>query len=160
LGVHLLGWNTQVVGVADQDKSYVSRMVANQQPSLPFVEGNVNKLADKAIDWLKKIQFPGIEADSRQLLRREAFLPDSNSWDPGYGLVQKTDVAWKEELESAGLRLDSVFTLKAWRSLVSMAQSGALKNKRVLFWNTYNSFDYGGYAQPFLSDLDHRYAEL
>jgi 1-aminocyclopropane-1-carboxylate deaminase/D-cysteine desulfhydrase-like pyridoxal-dependent ACC family enzyme len=160
LGVRLLGWNTQVVGVADQDKSFVSRVVANQQPSLPFVEGNVNKLADKAIDWLKKIQFPGIEADSRQVLRREAFLPDSNSWNPGYGLVQKTDVAWQEELQSAGLHLDTVFTLKAWRSLVSMAQSGALKNKRVLFWNTYNSFDYTGYAQPFLSDLDHRHAQL
>ena len=160
LGIHLLGWNTQVVGVADQDKNYMSRMVANQKPSSPFVEGNVLKLADKAIGWLKDIQFPGIELDSRQLLRREAFLPDSHSWGPGYGLVEKTDIAWREELESAGLKLDSVFTLKAWRSLVSMADSGMLKNKRVLFWNTYNSFDYAGYAQPFLSDLGQHHAAI
>jgi 1-aminocyclopropane-1-carboxylate deaminase/D-cysteine desulfhydrase-like pyridoxal-dependent ACC family enzyme len=146
LGVHLLGWNTQVVGVADQDKSYLSRFVANQQPSAPFVEGNVIRLAARTLDWLNKINFAGVPPSVDQLLRREAFLPDSNSWAPGYGLIGPADAAWREELASAGIKFDPVFTLKAWRSLVAMARSGSLANKRVLFWNTYNSFDYNALA--------------
>jgi 1-aminocyclopropane-1-carboxylate deaminase/D-cysteine desulfhydrase-like pyridoxal-dependent ACC family enzyme len=160
LGVHLMGWDTQVIGVADQDKSYLSRLVANQQPSRPFVEGNVVKLAHAAVDWLTRIRFPGVAPDVDRLLRREAFMADSTSWEPGYGLVRAADVAWQQELEAAGLKLDPVFTLKAWRSLVSMAEAGALKRKRVLFWNTYNAFDYVDNALPLLSGLKSHHAAL
>jgi len=151
LGVRLLGWNTQIVGVADQDKSYLSRFVANQQPNIPFVEGNVARLAGRAIDWLNALAFPGAPAEAAQLLRREAFLPDSQHWDPGYGLIRDDDAAWRDELAEGGLTLDPVFTLKAWRSLVAMSRSGTLKNKRVLFWNTYHAYDFAAYAQPLLS---------
>jgi 1-aminocyclopropane-1-carboxylate deaminase/D-cysteine desulfhydrase-like pyridoxal-dependent ACC family enzyme len=160
LGVQLMGWDTQVVGVADQDKPYLSRMVANQQPSLPFTVGNVVKLAHTAVEWLNKVQFPGAVPNVDRLLRQEAFIADTASWEPGYGLVRATDVAWQQELEAAGLKLDPVFTLKAWRSLVSMAQSGALKDKRVLFWNTYNAFDYVNNALPLLSGLGSSHAAL
>jgi 1-aminocyclopropane-1-carboxylate deaminase/D-cysteine desulfhydrase-like pyridoxal-dependent ACC family enzyme len=160
LGVHLMGWDTQVIGVADQDKSYLSRLVANQQPSRPFVEGNVTKLAHTTVDWLNKVRFPGGALDVDRLLRREAFIADSTSWEPGYGLVHASDVAWQQELEAAGLKLDPVFTLKAWRSLVSMADAGALKGKRVLFWNTYNAYDYVDSALPLLSGLKSRHAAL
>ncbi|WP_187435508.1 pyridoxal-phosphate dependent enzyme [Bradyrhizobium cytisi] len=142
LGVHLMGWKTKVVGVADQDKSYLTRWLVNRQPSLPFVEGNVAKLARSTVDWLQKIRFPGNSPDVLRVMQDEIFLPDSTSWQPGYGLVEDTDLAWANELKEAGLSLDPVFTLKAWRSLLTMSQAGALKNKRVLFWNTYNSFDY------------------
>lgn len=60
LGVHLMGWKTKVVGVADQDKSYLTRWLVNRQPSLPFVEGNVAKLARSTVQWLQQIRFPGI----------------------------------------------------------------------------------------------------
>lgn len=83
-------------------------------------------------------------------MQDEIFVPDSTSWQPGYGLVEAADVAWANELEEAGLILDPVFTLKAWRSLLTMSKAGALKNKKVLFWNTYNSFDY---MPPLLSSL-------
>ena len=160
LGVHLMGWDTQVVGVADQDKPYLSRLVANQQPSLPFVEGNVIKLAHAAVGWLNGIGFPGGVPEVDRLLRREAFVADSTSWEPGYGLVHASDVAWQEELDAAGMKLDPVFTLKAWRSLVSMAQAGALRGKRVLFWNTYNAFDFIDNALPLLSGVGAGHAEL
>ena len=160
LGVHLLKWNTQIVGVADQDQSYVSRFLANQQPSIPFVQGNVAKLAGKALGWLNASGFPGLATDVDGLLRRDAFLPDSNSWQPGYGLMQATDVPWHDELAAAGVGLDPVFTLKAWRSLVSMADSGALKGKRVLFWNTYNAFDYTGFAPSLSADTGERDAAI
>lgn len=160
LGVHLMGWDTQVIGVADQDKPYLSRLVANQQPALPFVEGNVIKLAHAAVDWLDRIGFPGGAPDVGRLLRREAFVADSSSWRPGYGLVRAADVAWQQELEAVGLKLDPVFTLKAWRSLVAMAEAGALKGKRVLFWNTYNAFDYVDNALPLLSGLSNDHAKL
>jgi 1-aminocyclopropane-1-carboxylate deaminase/D-cysteine desulfhydrase-like pyridoxal-dependent ACC family enzyme len=160
LGVHLMGWDTQVVGVADQDKPYLSRLFANQQPSRPFVEGNVAKLAHGAVDWLNRVGFPGGAPTVEQLLRRKAFIADSASWEPGYGLVRDSDVAWQDELETVGLKLDPVFTLKAWRSLVAMAQAGALKGKRVLFWNTYNAFDYVDNALPLLSGLEAGHATL
>ncbi|MDA9490353.1 pyridoxal-phosphate dependent enzyme [Bradyrhizobium sp. CCBAU 11361] len=142
LGVHLMGWKTKVVGVADQDKSYLTRWLVNRQPSLPFVEGNVAKLARSTVEWLQKIRFPGISPDVLRVMQDEIFVPDSASWQPGYGLVDGTDVAWANKLKEAGLSLDPVFTLKAWRSLLTMSKAGALKNKKVLFWNTYNSFDY------------------
>ncbi|MDE2364669.1 MAG: pyridoxal-phosphate dependent enzyme [Hyphomicrobiales bacterium] len=142
LGVRLLGWRTKIVGVADQDMSYVSRLVANQQPSTPFVEGNVARLAAKTIAWLQAIKFPGIDFTTDELLRTGAFLPDSTSWAPGYGLVEASDEVWRDRFAAAGVKLDPVFTLKAWRSLTRMAESGALKGKRVIFWNTYNAFDY------------------
>jgi len=142
LGVHLMGWNTKVVGVADQDKSYLTRWLVNRQPSLPFVEGNIAQLARSTVEWLHKISFPGISPDVLRVMQHEIFVPDSTSWEPGYGLVEGADVAWANELKEAGLTLDPVFTLKAWRSLLTMSQTGALKNKKVLFWNTYNSFDY------------------
>jgi 1-aminocyclopropane-1-carboxylate deaminase/D-cysteine desulfhydrase-like pyridoxal-dependent ACC family enzyme len=150
LGVHLMGWKTKVVGVADQDKSYLTRWLVNRQPSLPFVEGNVAKLARSTVEWLQKISFPGISPDVLRVMQHEILVPDSTSWKPGYGLVEGTDVAWANELKEAGLSLDPVFTLKAWRSLLTMSQAGALKNKKVLFWNTYNSFDY---MPPLLSSL-------
>ena len=148
LGVHIMGWNTRIVGVSDQDQPYVSRLVANQQPLTPFVEGNVARLAGKTLDWLKSIDFPGLPASVQELLRPEAFQPDSSSWAPGYGLINASDEAWRDDLAAAGVKLDPVFTLKAWRSLTAMADAGALKNKRILFWNTYNAFDYAGNASP------------
>jgi len=150
LGVHLMGWNTKVVGVADQDKSPLTRWVVNRQPSVPFVEGNVAQLARSTVEWLHKIRFPGISPDALRVMQHETFLPDSTSWAPGYGLIEPADDERAKELKEAGLSLDPVFTLKAWRSLLTMSQAGALKNKKVLFWNTYNSFDY---MAPLLSSL-------
>jgi len=151
LGVYLLGWPTQIVGVADQDRSYLSRFVANQQPSIPFVEGNVTRLAGRAVAWLNALGFPGVPASAERLLRREAFLPDSQHWSPGYGLIGAEDAAWRDELAGEGLKLDPVFTLKAWRSLAAFGKSGALRDKRVLFWNTYHSYDYAAHARSLLS---------
>lgn len=150
LGVHLMGWNTKVVGVADQDKSPLTRWVVNRQPSVPFVEGNVARLARSTVEWLHKIRFPGISPDALRVMQHETFLPDSTSWAPGYGLIEPADDERAKELKEAGLSLDPVFSLKAWRSLLTMSQAGALKNKKVLFWNTYNSFDY---MPPLLSSL-------
>jgi 1-aminocyclopropane-1-carboxylate deaminase/D-cysteine desulfhydrase-like pyridoxal-dependent ACC family enzyme len=150
LGVHLMGWNTKVVGVADQDKSPLTRWVVNRQPSVPFVEGNVAQLARSTVEWLHKIRFPGISPDVLRVMQHETFVPDSTSWEPGYGLIEPADSERAKELQEAGLSLDPVFTLKAWRSLLTMSQTGALKNKKVLFWNTFNSFDY---MPPLLSSL-------
>lgn len=150
LGVHLMGWKTKIVGVADQDKPYLTRWLVNGQPSVPFVEGNVAKLARSTVEWLQKIRFPGISSDALYVMQQQMFVPDSTSWEPGYGLIDDADVAWESELKEAGLSLDPVFTLKAWRSLLTMSRAGALKNKKVLFWNTYNNFEY---APPLLSSL-------
>jgi 1-aminocyclopropane-1-carboxylate deaminase/D-cysteine desulfhydrase-like pyridoxal-dependent ACC family enzyme len=149
LGVHLMGWNTKVVGVADQDRSYLTRWLVNGQPSVPFVEGHVVQLARSTVEWLHKIRFPGISPDVLRVMH-DIFVPDSTSWEPGYGLIEQADRERAKELKEAGLCLDPVFTLKAWRSLLTLSQAGLLKNKKILFWNTYNSFDY---MPPLLSSL-------
>lgn len=141
LGVHLMGWDTKVVGVADQDKSYLTRWLVNQQGSVPFVEGHVANLAQSTVNWLRKVNFPGITPNVLRKLKQDIFLPDSKSWAPGYGLVEDADITRAEELKEAGLSLDPVFTLKTWRSMLTMSAEGALKNKKVVFWNTFNSFD-------------------
>jgi len=140
-GVRLMGWKTKVVGVADQDKSYLTRWLINRRPDVPFVQGNVMKLARSSAEWLQKIQFPGVSSDSLRNVWDGAFVPDATSWTPGYGLIDTAEAAWADKLKEVGLNLDPVFTLKAWRSLLKMSAAGMLKNKKVLFWNTYNSFD-------------------
>jgi 1-aminocyclopropane-1-carboxylate deaminase/D-cysteine desulfhydrase-like pyridoxal-dependent ACC family enzyme len=149
-GVHLMRWKTKVVGVADQDKSYLTRWLMNRQPGTPLVEGNVIKLAQSTAAWLQKIRFPGISPEVLRRVQDDIFSPDSDSWAPGYGLVESADIAWADELKDAGLTLDPVFTLKAWRSLLKKSRNGELKDKKVVFWNTYNSFDF---APPVLSSL-------
>jgi hypothetical protein len=130
----------------------MSRIVANRHPMLPFVEGNVAGLAARTLRWLEKIGFPNTPKDVRQVLGRDRFQPDSGNWKPGYGLIDAEDAEWDAELKEVGLDLDPVFTLKAWRSLVAMGRTGALKDRRVLFWNTYNSFDYASYARTILPE--------
>ena len=149
-GVHLMRWKTKVVGVADQDKSYLTRWLMNRQPGTPLVEGNVIKLAQSTAAWLQKIRFPGISPEVLRRVQDDIFSPNSDSWAPGYGLVESADIAWADELKDAGLTLDPVFTLKAWRSLLKKSRNGELKDKKVVFWNTYNSFDF---APPVLSSL-------
>jgi 1-aminocyclopropane-1-carboxylate deaminase/D-cysteine desulfhydrase-like pyridoxal-dependent ACC family enzyme len=160
LGVRLLGWKTQIIGVADQDRSYFLRFVANQRPHLPFVEGNVVKLAQSSLEWLRRIRFPGLPENVEHLLRRDVFWPDSSSWPPGYGLVDAKDLAWRDALQANGVRLDPCFTLKAWRSIVTMAQSGALNNKKVLFWNTNNAFEYESRLLNLIATRRDKYAKL
>jgi len=42
----------------------------------------------------------------------------------------------------SGIKLDGTYTGKAFASLIDDAQKQNLKNKVVLFWNTYNSKDF------------------
>src|ERR1700694_6277033 len=86
LGVHLMGWKTKVVGVADQDKSYLTRWLVNRQPSLPFVEGNIAQLARSTVEWLHKIRFSGISPDVLRVMQHEILLPASTSLKPRCGL--------------------------------------------------------------------------
>jgi hypothetical protein len=83
--------------------------LVNRQPSLPFVEGNVAQLARSTVEWLHKIRFPGISPDVLRVMQHEIFVPDSTSWEPGYGLVEGADVAWANELKEAGLTLIGVY---------------------------------------------------
>ena len=77
----------------------------------------------------------------RRLCKRMEFLDSSRAIDADRDRTHLGEVLWGIELKEAGLNLDPVFTLKAWRSLLTLPRAGALKDKKVLFWNTYNSFD-------------------
>jgi len=51
----------------------------------------------------------------------------------------------------AGLKLDGTYTGKALAALIADGRKGELKNKDVLFWNTYNSSN----LQPHVVSLDY-----
>ena len=74
LGVHLMGWNTKVVGVADQDKPYLTRWLVNRQPSLPLW----GMLPTRSQHGGVAAQDPlsGISSDVLRVMQHD-FVPDS-----------------------------------------------------------------------------------
>ena len=46
-----------------------------------------------------------------------------------------------------GIKLDGTYTGKTFAALLNDANSGALREKTVLFWNTLNSRDMGSRAE-------------
>jgi D-cysteine desulfhydrase len=59
-----------------------------------------------------------------------------------YGDVTSESVAAQRiAREYAGLELETTYTAKAFAALLSEGRKGTLRDKIVLFWNTYNSRD-------------------
>ena len=142
LGCHLLGWPTKVVGTCSQDKSWPARLVVNQDIDTPFLVANAQSLLDKALEWLSRM---GLVPDCRQTcfgrdLLRRGFLYDNVSWRPEYGKMTPEIQREATAAARAGLILDDTFTAKSFHTLKLYAENNLLRNKSVLFWNTYQRF--------------------
>ena len=65
--------------------------------------------------------------------------------------------------ESEGVKLEGTYTGKALAGLYADAESGALADQTVLFWNTYNSVDQSDMIEGMdfhhLPEPFHRYFE-
>jgi D-cysteine desulfhydrase len=62
---------------------------------------------------------------------------------PKGGLLSKAGTqAMKQAKELTNLQLDEMFTANAFTALITVADKGLLKDKTVLWWNSYNSIDF------------------
>ena len=142
LGCHLLGWRSKVVGTCSQDKNALARLAANGDPDTPFLVANAAALLEKALGWLDRMGLPSGKRHSlsgKDVLR-QGFAYDNVSWHPGYGVVTPQIQGEVAEAARAGLVLDTTFTAKSFHTMKEYADSGLLKDRSVLFWNTYQRF--------------------
>lgn len=100
-----------------------------------------HKSAKKTLNFIKKYtnKFDNIKLKKRRIL--------TNYVGKEYGYVTKEGkqaVDKVKELEN--IKLDTTYTGKTFAALLDYIQENSLKNKKILFWNTYNSRPY----DPFL----------
>ena len=141
LGTYLLGWSTRIVVTPSQDKNWLTRLIANRQPQLPFGLGNLYHLGETTLAWLKRNGFP-VTFPTIETLIESRLEIDNNAWLPGYGTMSKTAQYLYDTALNENLLLDNTFTIKTLQALVDRSKQGVLKEKTVLFWNSYNRFDY------------------
>ena len=97
------------------------------------------KLLHKTNNFLNSqdLSFPLLEFSMEDIDIRHDFV--------GQGYAQFTkegmDAISRIQLNE-GLKLDGTYTGKAFAALIDDAKKGDLKDKVVLFWNTYNSRDF------------------
>ncbi len=81
-------------------------------------------------------EFPSSRFDERRVSIRDEFF------GAGYAIPSSgTEEALRLAAAHAGLQLDVAYTGKTLACLIADARRGALADKRVLFWNTYNAAD-------------------
>lgn len=127
-----------------------SRVVAVRVVPLELAnESSVIKLFHETSTFLNRQDgsFPRYELPADQLDLRHNFFGTHYARYTEEG-VRAMDMLQQKE----GITLEGTYTGKAFAALVDDAGSGRLKDKTVLFWNTYNSRDFS--AQ--IKDVDYR----
>ena len=90
---------------------------------------------------------PAVPLTSGDYPARDGFFGDR------YGLyTEESAKAIGIMQENAGIRIEGTYTGKAFAALMHDAQAGTLAGKNVLFWNTYNSWDFSAEIR----DMDYR----
>jgi 1-aminocyclopropane-1-carboxylate deaminase/D-cysteine desulfhydrase-like pyridoxal-dependent ACC family enzyme len=126
LGLRLAGLNTQLQAV-------------QVTPSAVFSENAFNRLFGKTNQELHKHDpsIPLLDQPMANLKIRHSFF------GPGYAEATPEAISAVDQIkESEGVILESTYTGKALAALIHDATTGALTDKSVLFWNTYNSRPY------------------
>jgi 1-aminocyclopropane-1-carboxylate deaminase/D-cysteine desulfhydrase-like pyridoxal-dependent ACC family enzyme len=122
-----------------------SRIVAVRVTSPPYTSlEKAHRLFDKTNALLQKADpsFPILTFPEQRFCLRDEFLGER------YALYTKDSVQAKKQVnDTEGLNLEGTYTGKAMACLLADAAKGALQDKTVLFWNTYNS-------QPFDTAMD------
>lgn len=106
-------------------------------------------LAAKALALLRAADssVPDVPLSSNDFPARDGFFGER------YGLyTTESAQAIRTMHEHAGLRIEGTYTGKAFAALVHDAHAGKLAGKNVLFWNTYNSWDFS----DLIRDVDYR----
>jgi D-cysteine desulfhydrase len=127
LGAKALGWKTRVRAIRVSERKGADFRTARA-------------LFDGAARKLKRLlpSFPDVALSREDLDVDEDYLGD------GYAHFTKKGMeAVRRIAKSDGIRLEGTYTGKALAALIDDADAGRLKDKAVLFWNTYNSVDFG-----------------
>jgi D-cysteine desulfhydrase len=123
LGLKAAGLRSRVVAVR-----VIEERVAPTNRLIP--------LMDRTQQLLRTLDptFPEVHIDGDDLTIRDDFLGE------GYARFTAASVnASKLLQDQGGIEANGTYTAKAFAALVHDAQQGILKDKTVLFWNTYNS---------------------
>jgi D-cysteine desulfhydrase len=127
LGVKALGWKTRIKAVRVSDRKGVDLRT-------------VRELFYGAARRLQRLlpSFPAVELGETDFEVYESYLGD------GYAhFTEEGMEAVKRVAESDGIKLEGTYSGKAMAALIDDAGEGKLENKVTLFWNTYNSVDFG-----------------
>jgi len=118
------------------------------------------ELATKTVALLRQADssVPAFSISDEDYPARDGFLGED------YGLyTQESANAIALMAEHTGIHIEGTYTGKAFAALVEDAQSGRLAGKNVLFWNTYNSWDFSDTISNAdyraLPDVFHKYFE-
>ena len=126
LGAKALGLKTRVVSVRVTPTKY-----ANAKRMLKLIR-KTNSLLCKADFSFPKLLFSDSDLEIRQ-----------DHFGKQYALFTEEGVAAiKLMKETEGIKLDGTYTGKTLASLITDAKREDLKDKVILFWNTYNSVDF------------------
>ena len=83
--------------------------------------------------------FPELDCSDDEMDMRHDFFGQGYAYPTDEGLKAASILAKAE-----GIELDTTYTAKAFACLLDDAGKGKLRDKVVLFWNTYNSRDFSG----------------
>jgi len=123
LGLRLAGIHSHVVGVR-----VVNRILINQTRTLRLAKDTLKLLRSKS----KTIPFVDISSDSMTVLHD--FFGD------GYGHpIEEAEIEMDRIKKLEGISLEQTYTGKALAGLAHSVSSMDLRDKPVLFWNTFNS---------------------
>lgn len=126
LGLHLAGLSCKVVGV----KIYPASRIGNK---------GVMYLIQKTYRFLKQHlpELPEINVSPESFSVLDGYIGEGYSYttdkaEKAISLIQKTQ----------NIGLEHVYTGKCMAALIDAAKKGLLQDKKVVFWNTYNSLPY------------------
>ncbi len=127
LGMKALGWKTRIKAVRVSE-----RKGSDLRTVRALFDGAARRL-DRLLP-----SFPAVELGEGDFEVYEGYLGD------GYAHFTEEGMdAVKRIVESDGIKLDGTYSGKAMAALIDDAREGKLENKVTLFWNTYNSVDFG-----------------
>ena len=133
LGLQLAGMNTRAIGV---------RVAASRLGPFPAsTKGAVHDLMSQTYRYLKKScpEIPKIRIQSPEIM--DGYL------GPGYGHKTESGERARRLMEDTeGIRLDPVYTAKAFAGTLDYCTYQTNMKRPVLFWNTYNSIDMSAHA--------------
>ncbi len=131
LGMKALGWKTKIRAVR-----------VSERKGSDF--RTVRELFDKTASRFRELlpSFPDVDLSEGDFEVYENYLGD------GYAhFTEKGMEAVRRLAESDGITLEGTYSGKAMAALMDDARDGKLEGKTTLFWNTYNSVDFGSKIQ-------------
>ena len=123
LGVEMAGLNTKVIGIRVAP-AYLG-------PFPACTAGEVNKVINKAYNWLEKNSVP------LNFKQPECVFSD-DYFGEGYGRATEKSQHAIDVFSKAGIQLENTYSAKAAAAFLEQASNN---DKPQLFWNTFNSRD-------------------